>query len=402
MKQRKPNEGRLVGVRFPILFVASLLAALLVACGMYIFLSRGLPDKATETPRYPVTDLKFVFGSGSQDGNLVQVAQFADGYALLSSGPISIHAADYRVLAYTWEPSQLPQELAFFWRRADQPQTVLRTDITKPGTHLFDLSTEPQWSGEINEIGFLVAGEDGKPVGIGEASLIPDSLKTRLQLTWQAWTSPEVRSQRSINFLYGGDARQPLSLPLLVSAWLVITLLILWLIHRFGGGVGSRQLLMTTCTLFLIAWVLLDVRWAADNLAQLDQAIGTRAQPEKRRGSSDELDGEIYQYVQHLKSTILNGAKARILIIGDENAADYYMLRAKYHLLPHSVEVARRFAENLAPGSVDFVIFFGEPANIAAVNGWNRSWQQSLLPVDSGDWATVYRVVHGHAAQPGR
>jgi len=392
MKQRKTNQCRLLPVRLSILIAAGALAALLVACGTYIFLSKGLPDRPAEMLRYPVADFKFVFGSGNLDDSLLHVDQFADGYALLSSGPVSLQAANYRVLGYTWMPSRLPQELAFFWRRADQPQTVLRTEITKHGEQFLDLSSETQWSGEITEIGFLVAGENGEPVGIGDASLIPDSLYIRLQLTLQAWMTTEVRSQKSINFLYGGYYPQVVSLPLLVSAWLVITLVILWIMSRFGNGIGSRQLLMTTFLLFLYAWMLLDIRWAAENLEQTDLSLGTRWQLDEQLRASNDSDGEVYQYVQYLKSTILNNRNSRILIVGDADTADYYMLRAKYFLLPQSANVVRHFAKDLAPESLDFVIFFGYEANIVNVSGWNQSWQSSLVKVESGDWGTVFRV----------
>jgi len=177
-----------------------------------------------------------------------------------------------------------------------------------------------------------------------------------------------------------------------VSAWLVITLVILWIMSRFGNGIGRRQLLMTTFLLFLYAWMLLDIRWAAENLEQTDLSLGTRWQLDEQQRPSNDSDGDVYQYVQYLKSTILNNRNSRILIVGDADTADYYMLRAKYFLLPHSANVVRHFAKDLAPESLDFVVFFGYAANIVNVSGWNQSWQSSLVKVESGDWGTVFRV----------
>ncbi|RLA51203.1 MAG: hypothetical protein DRQ98_11825, partial [Gammaproteobacteria bacterium] len=81
-----------------------------------------------------------------------------------------------------------------------------------------------------------------------------------------------------------------------------------------------------------------------------------------------------------------------ILILGDENAIDYYLLRAKYHLLPHSVNVVGRLPKKLVPENLNFVIFFGQPAGITKVRGWKPSWQKSLVQVDQGEWGVVYRV----------
>ena len=80
------------------------------------------------------------------------------------------------------------------------------------------------------------------------------------------------------------------------------------------------------------------------------------------------------------------------LILGDENAIDYYLLRAKYHLLPHSSNVAGRFARELTPGSLDYVIFFGQPTAMVNAPGWNTDWRNALIQVDSGEWGAVYRV----------
>jgi len=392
MKQRKTDQVVLVPSRVSIVIVAAALAALLVACSTCILLSKGLPESPAEALRYPAADFKFVFGSGNLNDNQLHVDKFADGYALLSSGSVSFQASDYRVLGYTWIPPRPPRELAFFWRRADQSQTVSRMEITTPGARLLDLSTESEWSGEITEIGFLVAGENGGSVGVGDALLIQDSLETRLRLTWQGWTTAEERSQRSINFLYGGGHPQLVSLPLLVSAFLVITLVTLWLINRFGTGIGNRQLLMTAFVLFLCAWMLLDTRWAVDNLEQINLSFGARWRLDEKQRLSNDFDGALYQGVQYLKSTILLNGNARILIIGDAEASDYYMLRAKYHLLPHSANVARSFDKNLMPKSLDYVIYFGNPANIVNVSGWNQTWKVSLVKVESGDWGTVFRV----------
>jgi len=207
------------------LLVAALLAATLVVAGTVIYLSKGLPDQAGKTLQYPAAGLNFVFGSGHPAGERMLVDEFADGYALLTSGPVSIQADVQRVLVYTWLPPKMPQEAAFFWRRSDDTQNVLRTEITVAGTGLIDLSGESDWRGEITELGFLIAGDNGAAVEVGDALLEPDSLNIRLRLMWNAWASFEKWTQKSINFLYGGDKHQVVALPKLLAAWLLSTLL---------------------------------------------------------------------------------------------------------------------------------------------------------------------------------
>ena len=374
------------------LLIAALLVLMVVVAGTVAFLAKGLPDQTHETLRYPATSLKFAFGSGHPAADRMLVDEFANGYALLSSGPVSIQAEKQRVLSYTWLPPKLPAEAAFFWRRAEDTQNVLKTEITAPGTHYIDLATEPDWQGEITEFGFLIAGVNGEAVEIGETALVPDNLNTRLQLSWRAWTTFEQWSQQSINFIQGGDYRQIISLPLLVASWLIFTLLLFWLFSRFGKSIRTRQLLITAGLVSLLAWVLLDIRWSANNIRQIQFSLQMQTQADEQHRAGIDLDGKIYQHVQRLKSDVLGDQPARILIVGDENAIDYYLLRAKYHLLPHSVDVVGRFANTLALESLDFVIFFGQPDGITKVRGWKPAWQQSLIPIDQGEWGVVYRI----------
>jgi hypothetical protein len=372
--------------------MAALLALIAVIASTFVVLSKRLPENTGEILQYPAAGFKFAFGSGHPATDRMLVDEFANGYALLTSGPVSIQAGEQRVLKYTWRPPKLPAEAAFFWRRSEDTQNVLKTEITAPGTHYIDLAAEPGWQGEITEFGFLVAGVNGEAVEIGETWLIPDNLNTRLKLTWRAWTTFELWSQQSINFIHGGDYRQIVSLPLLVTIWLLITLLLFWLFSRFGNSIGPRQLLITAGLVSLVAWVLLDIRWSANNLRQVSLSFQTQWQADDQQRASIDLDGKIYQYVRKLKSEVLGDQAARILILGDENANDYYLLRAKYHLLPHSVNVAAHFAIELAPESLDYVIFFGQADGITKVQGWKPSWQQFLVPIDQGEWGVVYRI----------
>lgn len=374
------------------LLAAALLALIVVVAGSIAFLSKGLPEDVGETLKYPATDLKFAFGSGHPAAERMLVDQFADGYALLTSGPVSIQAKEQRVLIYTWLPPELLQEAAFFWRRSDDAQNVLRTEITIAGTQQIDLSTEANWKGEITEFGFLIAGVNGKAVEIGEAILLPDSLNTRIQLSWRTWTTFEEWSQKSVNFLYGGDFRQVIALATPVTAWLLVTILLFWLFTRTGKPISSRQLLITAGWVSLFAWVLLDIRWSANNIRQIQLSFQTQWQADEQQRSSIDLDGEVYQFMQRLKSGVLADQPARILILGDGNIHDYNLLRAKYHLLPHSVNVGGRLSKKLAPESLDYVIFFGQSGGITQVRGWNPSWQSSLVAIDRGELGVTYRV----------
>lgn len=379
-------------LQYPKLIIATILAIITVSIGAVMFLSKSLPAQPGETLSYPIADFKFAFGSGIPLTDKMRVDRFANGYALLSSGPVRIQADKQRVLSYMWQPPEMLQEAAFFWRRSTDQQNVLRTDITVTGNHQIDLFNEADWQGEITEFGFLVAGVNGEAVELGNVTLIPDSLNTRLQLSWRAWATFEEWSQQSINFLRGGGRHQIIALPMLITGWLLITLLLFWLSTRIGKTISARQFLATASLLFLLAWVLLDIRWSANNIRQMQLSLQTGWQADAEQRANNDLDGEIYQYIKRLKTEVLPDAPARILIIADENAFDYHLLRAKYHLLPHSVNVVGRLAKKLVPETLDYVIFFGQLNAINKIPGWKPFWKKSLIPVDHGELGVVYRV----------
>ncbi len=378
--------------KFAQILVSALVAAALVLAATVVFLAKGLPDEIVDPLKHPSLEFNFAFGSGKISEDQILIDEFANGYALLSSGPMSIQANSFRVLRFTWRPADPVQEATFFWRRSIDAQNLIRTDITTPGFNLKDLTTETDWHGEITEFGFLIAAKPGETVEIGKISLESDSLTNRLQLTWHAWTVFEEWSQKSINFLNGGGSHQLVSLSVLVIAWLIVTISLLWLLSVFGGKIDSRKIAVTSSILFLVAWILLDFRWTSNNLQQIQRSLQSQRLADNQHHFNTALDGEIYHYAERLKSDILGDKAARVLIIGEENAADYYMLRAKYHLLPHSVNIARQFSRQAVAKSLDFVLFFGQPGEIINVPGWNQAWQQALSEVDSGDWGVVYRV----------
>lgn len=372
--------------------LSSVFSAVIVMAATLAFLSKGLPESKANPLKHPSLAFSFAFGGGKVSEGLFVIDEFANGYALLTSGPLSINASSFRVLRFTWRPAGPVEEAAFFWRRRDDAGNVIRTDITRPGFNLTDLAMESDWRGEVIEIGFLIAGAPGETIEIRDITLESDSITTRLDLMWHAWTGFEEWSQRSINFLNGGAPNQLVSLPVLVIAWLLISITLMWLASVIGKQKHKNEIAAAAGLLFLGAWILLDMRWTNNNLKQIQHSLQNRWQAEEHQRLSMGLGGDIYQYVEKLKAEILGDQNARILIVGDENADKYFMLKAKYHLLPHSVDFVRGFSSRVKPEFLDFVFYLGESRNITKVPGWNRQWQQALTEVHTGDWGVVYRV----------
>ena len=372
-------------------------AALVVLCALASTLSKGLPDQDYASVEIPAAGLKFAFGAGTPEGELVQVDTFVDGNALLTSGPVNIKADELQVLQYSWEPSRTSDELAFFWRQKGNTAEVKRVEILNIGTAMFDLSTQTDWNGEIIEAGFLLGGQNDSPVAIGELVLEPMSFFLRAKLVWQDWTTYELRSQQSINFLQGGSHNQIVPLPPLLIMWLLITLTLIYVLAgKLGIERTAKGIFPIAICLFLAAWMLLDIRWTANSFQSANELLSSTSGNGANQRSDYDFDGSVFRYIQRLKNDIFlqdnNDHAERILIIGDESAIDYYLLRSKYHLLPAAAHVTGQFNNQLEPDSLDYVLYFGQPGGITSIPGWNGAWRDALKEVDRNKWGAVYKV----------
>ena len=99
---------------------------------------------------------------------------------------------------------------------------------------------------------FFYADED-EPEGpmLGSISLEPDSLSLRLRRVWSGWSAQEYWSQRSINFIWGGDKQQAIRLPAPVIAWLLLTLLLSGLLQWARADPRSHSVLLSGVAAFL-------------------------------------------------------------------------------------------------------------------------------------------------------
>ena len=375
----------------------ALISALLVLLALALHLNKGLPETQHSIVEIPAAGLKFAFGSGKPEKNIVQVDEFADGYALLSSGPVNIQADQLQTLQYSWKPHKKTAELAFFWRQKGNLAEVKRAEILTLGTAFLDLSTQPDWHGEIVELGLLVGGDNENPVTIGELVLRPINFNMRARLAWQDWTTYELRSQQSINFLQGGAHNQTAPLPLLIIAWLIISMVLLYVFaNKLGIKKTTADIFPIAAALFLTGWMLLDIRWSVNSFRNASELLRTAVGSNDEQRAGNDLDGEIFKYVQRLKNDIIQPDNTtdtkRILIIGDEHAVDYYLLRSKYHLLPSTAHVAGQLGNNLKPESLDYIIYFGQAGAITNIPGWSGAWRDALKEVDRSEWGAVYQV----------
>jgi hypothetical protein len=304
-------------------------------------------------------ELRLVAGRGSIDGDRISVQAFQDGIALLSSGPVQLDPEQLSLLRVELEaPLDLDQpELApaFFWRRADQPREVSRVTLTRSG--LVELAGEPDWRGEIVEVGFLFIDNGQGLPALETARLEGESLGNQLGLVFDQWTTAQPWTQQSAHFVTGGASNPRLSLTALVAIAVLGAALIGVLL---AGRAAAPPLLVGA---LLAGWVVLDARWGLERIAQARASftdLGTTTIDERRRlGEMGRYTG----FIDTLRADALPIETSRVLIIRDFRLHRFYGLRSKYDLLPHSSIVKPQLPPTSRLGTVDYVLFLGSFTN---------------------------------------
>jgi hypothetical protein len=335
--------------------IAGTAGAVLLLAGAAAWLGYQHPANPQEPQAIDGGELRLVAGRGQTDGDRVAVEAFQDGIALLSSGPVRIDPQALSLLRIELDaPLDLQQpELApaFFWRRADQQREVSRVTLTRSG--LVELSAEPEWRGEIIEVGFLfVDSGEGLPA-LEFARLEGETLGNQLSLVFDQWTTAQPWSQQSAHFVTGGASNPRLSLTVLV-AFAMLGAVIAGLL--VAGRRAAPSLLVG---LLLTGWVVLDVRWGLERLAQartsLEDLRSTTIDERRRLGEMGRYTG----FIDALRVKPLPMEPSRVLIVRDARLHRFYGLRSKYDLLPHSSIVKTQLPPAGRLGTVDYVLFLG-------------------------------------------
>ncbi len=373
-----PDLGHL---RRPLL-IGTLTAASLTLLTLFFLLlgtSHGTQKAPMELTKKP---LSYIHGNGAITPDTLAPDRFANGAAVVSSGAVSLATENYALLdlQLSYRPAdQSPDRApAFFWRQQGQPFKVNRVTLTQSG--LIDLSQRRDWSGQVVEYGFFFTDEDPS-VRISKARLLDPGPKDLLRLLPKQWLTFEGWTQRSANWIAGGAPNALIPLTTLIIALTAALALSIWL---FTGRKFGTPILLA-CLLW--GWLVLDARWLAERSHQAQISWHSLRQENlEQRMAKGEL-GKNHEWLQALASDHLDTAPQRLLIVPDPEEHEYYALRAKYQLLPHSSAVVRWRMNKRRLAQVDYVLFLGdfdrskEPGSLNAENSEAiRLAQQLKIP----------------------
>jgi hypothetical protein len=226
--------------------------------------------------------------------------------------------------------------------------------LTLDGRAVVDLAMQAEWQGAVSEVGFLFMRHNDEPVSVGDVRLRGRTLPMLLRLAPQQWFAFEYWTQRSAHALDGGTWEQQAWLPLLVGAWVLLTLALLFAFHR--GPPTARALALVA----LVGWWTLDARWLLNRVRQFQQSASMLFQMDVEQRIAASEPGRYYEYVRKVRDELTGADPSRILLVLDPKEHKFYGLRSKYQLLPDSVNVVPSLRRVQALDTVDYVLFLGD------------------------------------------
>jgi hypothetical protein len=361
-----------------------------------------VPSARQALPGY---DLHARFGRAERVGESLQVTALGeDGTGLQTAMTNRFVAANFPILRYRIENFPRTLELAVVFRRSDTPDDVQTISLPSPGSSdaTVDLSSYPEWRGEITELGFaqyataqLVPPSVARtfaPFRIGRVELESrawSQLASRLRTDWFAYRPWALRSINTLGAptetLKASSMQMPVGLGVLLS--LIAAALILRL--------SRRELVLAVAFASIGGWVLLDLRWLDDLWAKHTLTETVYAGKSWEQRSVLQPDEPTLAAAQEVTRLAREANTSHVLVSA---GSTYEYLRLIYFLLPlntASLDEAVRDGAML-PRDALIALFDSEwqfDASEQTLKASTASY--AVTPVFEKDALRVYRVREG-------
>lgn len=267
-------------------------------------------------------------GSLSKDGYVLEIAP--GGTTAVAAWPqVPAGLASLSLIRCDCVPRRVDAEIHILWRRSDVSDKTFsaRIDQELGQTQLLDLSSNPDWTGEINGVAIALRGYPGDILLIRGLSGRDDTLVNRIALEAADWGSFRAWDGQSINLTIVGARERAISPVLLVAIAIALGLL------ASRRMLGRRKLIAAATGAVLIGWIGLDVRWQLDLLSKLHSTMRQFSGESIEQRWAQGPDADIYLLAASVKRAT-HDPRQRVFVFGDE---PYARGRAAYHLLPLDV-----------------------------------------------------------------
>lgn len=285
-------------------------------------------------------DLQLASGQGEQTPTGLIIRQAGpQGVAAVQGAARMVRAALYRQVYWQVEGLDPRSELRLMWVSANEPRTLREISLPSAGraSSAFDLSQEPHWQNRIMAIGLAVRGPLPQPLVINRLELRPVALTVAelWNLAIAEWTVFEDWSQRSINYTAGAPLDALFPPVLVIALWIGFGSALYFML--FGLPLHSTGRLLPYAMLFLLGWLVVDVRWQWDLSRRLERTAEHFAGKEGDERRLAAADGELYRFLLEVRQRLpAQPTRLFILSANPGDSTTYQAGRARYHLLPHN------------------------------------------------------------------
>lgn len=384
--------------------VASSGVALAVAFGLVAVvaitvLSGGNWGAAPQDRVATADKLALVRGQGGRNGALwIVQGPDASGSAVLATRPDPFAAASFGEIEWQVDAAEpgAPTLIAI-WQTREEPRRTFAKPVqqVRPGLVRVRVDADDGWSGTIVGFGLATRGAFAGPLAVHGARVRAASVANAWSDIVEPWTRLVGFSGNTITFPF--DEERFDRVPVLVATACAVALACLLAVLRArkrGAAFPSARI----AAVFVLAWLVLDVRWQATLLRELVHsaaAFAGKTDEEKHRAAAD---AELYALVMDL-ARVLPAAPARILFLSDNPPL---RARASYFLLPrnvyHDMDAGAKAPPPDTLRSGDHVVMFlyrglaFDPARGALVWPDGRTRAVETVKPAEGDGPAVYRV----------
>ena len=381
-----PDVGREIA-RAAMLFGASLLLCLVA----YVTLTvPGSWFPSAAPMAWTARDLALMRGTGGLEGReMVVTATDASGLALLTVNT-SFRSSEYPTIAWTATGISEPGDLQLLWNSDYDVSRVNSVPLTVESGRLLPatLGGNPRWIGRITGLALAIRGPLPQPLRVSGVVAKPMGAVEIVRDRVQEWLAFERWSGSSINTVTGGAESQELPLPLLLVAALLLAAALWYALARRGAGIAALPWVLGS--LFVIAWIVLDLRWTLNLARQVDATATAYAGKDWRERHLAAEDGPLFDFIEKVRAQ-LPLTPARVIVVAD---ADYFRGRGAYHLYPHNVHFDPRqntvpAASALRPG--DYLVVYQR-------RGVQYDAAQQRLRWDGGEPVAAELLVTGPGA----
>ena len=353
----------------------------IVVAGAAVYLLTAYAGDSGKPRVFTPADMRVIAGTAPLKDDTRRIVSYQESVALLSSGPVDIDAGEYGLLRVSTAGPN-PNHATFFWRSGQGEPGLHTLEISGRGTRWIDLAGSGDWTGKVSEIGIIFYGYGGEPLDFHGMELRPYALSSLLGKVIHDWSEISYWSQTSAHWLPAGAQTTTIPLPLLMSAWVLITVILTVLIDRHNPATVAGALLCA-----LVAWLILDLRWTANSIAQAARTIESYpvATATALKFGDDEKTSRL---VRRAQPTIAETYK-RTVVAAEDPTMRFQTLRAKYHALPASAWVHEGPLDQAPARIGDYLL---------VLRKWHR--EPGYEPVSSRDYARKLSAQTGLHIQP--